>query len=70
MRQNDEKSDDFDSTAPGTAPAARAVKAGCGIRFDEEELAEGIAFEGVERLRPSTDDSGEDRPVEPDDQPT
>ncbi|TBW54276.1 hypothetical protein EZI54_14275 [Marinobacter halodurans] len=68
MHQGDDRNDDPDGPGPGTAPPARTVKAGCGIRFDEEELAEGIAFDGVERLRPMADDSGEDRPVEPDDQ--
>lgn len=52
---SDTDSTDDDPVAPGTARAARLVKAGCGIRFEEDELSEGIAFEGVEKLRPEPD---------------
>lgn len=59
--------DDEDFTRQaGTASPAKVIKAGCGIRFDEDELAEGIDFDGVERLRPDADQaSSEDGPVEP-----
>lgn|GEM_PF-4001692 len=59
--------DDDDITAPGTAPAARIKKAACGIRYDNDELSEGIDFSGADALRPGqpgTDDSpdvGENR---------
>ncbi|MDX1560103.1 MAG: hypothetical protein R3193_14435 [Marinobacter sp.] len=38
---------------PGTAKPARIRKAACGIRFDEDELQEGIDFSGAEKLKPS-----------------
>lgn len=61
------KPDDEEFTQQaGTASPAKVIKAGCGIRFDEDELAEGIDFAGVERLKPESDSpSGEDGPIEP-----
>ena len=38
---------------PGTAKPAKIRKAACGIRFDEDELQEGIDFSGAEKLKPS-----------------
>ncbi|MGP4843916.1 hypothetical protein ACTXGQ_07285 [Marinobacter sp. 1Y8] len=49
--------DDSGPQAPGTAGEARIVKAGCGIRFEEDQLSDGIAFEGVEALKPAVDDN-------------
>ncbi|MDX1756557.1 MAG: hypothetical protein R3175_10900 [Marinobacter sp.] len=37
---------------PGTAPPANVRKAACGIRYDDEELQEGIDFSGAVQLRP------------------
>ena len=37
----------------GTAKPARVPKAAFGIRFDEDELQEGIDFSGAEKLKPS-----------------
>ncbi|WP_097459262.1 hypothetical protein [Mangrovitalea sediminis] len=34
-----------DRQAPGTAPAAKTVKAGCGIRYDPETLNEEVGFD-------------------------
>lgn len=47
--------DDSGPQAPGTVGEARIVKAGCGIRLEEDQLSEGIAFDGVEALRPTLD---------------
>ncbi|MDV2077861.1 hypothetical protein [Marinobacter xestospongiae] len=38
---------------PGTAPAAKLEKAGCGIRFSADELQEGIDFSAAEQLKPA-----------------
>ncbi len=38
--------------APGTAQPAKLRKAACGIRFDEDELQEGIDFSGAVELKP------------------
>ncbi|WP_297791528.1 hypothetical protein [uncultured Marinobacter sp.] len=43
--------DEHDS--PGTAKPAKIRKAACGIRFDEEELQEGIDFSGAADLKPA-----------------
>ncbi|MAA66987.1 MAG: hypothetical protein CL581_19695 [Alteromonadaceae bacterium] len=48
-----EYDDDSGPQAPGTAGEARIVKAGCGIRFEEDQLSDGIAFDGVEALKPT-----------------
>ena len=48
-----EYDDDSGPRAPGTAGEARIVKAGCGIRFEEDQLSDGIAFDGVEALKPT-----------------
>ncbi len=56
--------DDDTAPQPGTAQAARIRKAGCGIRFEDGELQEGIDFSAAAGLKP-TDDApsanGEDR---------
>lgn len=46
MSENDEHS------SPGTAQPAKIRKAACGIRFDEDELQEGIDFSGAPDLKP------------------
>lgn len=50
-------SGDDDNNAPGTAAPARLRKAGCGFRFDEEELKEGIDFSSAEQLKAVDDDA-------------
>ena len=42
-----------ENSSPGTAKPARTRKAACGIRFDEDELREGIDFSGAEDLKPA-----------------
>ncbi|MEC7376142.1 MAG: hypothetical protein VX421_00895 [Pseudomonadota bacterium] len=42
--------DEYNS--PGTAQPAKVRKAACGIRFDEDELQEGIDFSGAAELKP------------------
>ncbi|GAA3575140.1 MAG: hypothetical protein MI794_07965 [Pseudomonadales bacterium] len=44
---------------PGTAPAAKLEKAGCGIRFGADELQEGIDFSAAEQLKPAPDTTPE-----------
>lgn len=46
--------DDYNS--PGTAKPAKIRKAACGIRFDDDELQEGIDFSRAEDLRPGVQD--------------
>lgn len=46
-----------ENTSPGTAKPARIRKAACGIRFDEDELQEGIDFSNAVKLKPASDDS-------------
>ncbi|MCG7198923.1 hypothetical protein MD273_04190 [Marinobacter pelagius] len=41
-----------EAKAPGTAGPAKIRKAACGIRFDEDELQEGIDFSGAAALKP------------------
>jgi hypothetical protein len=48
-------SEDNDQNSPGTAAPAKIRKAACGIRFDEDELQEGIDFSAAERLKPEDD---------------
>jgi hypothetical protein len=48
-----------ENNSPGTAKPAKIRKAGCGIRFDEDELQEGIDFSNAANLKP-TDDAPED----------
>ncbi|BES70471.1 hypothetical protein RE428_14890 [Marinobacter nanhaiticus D15-8W] len=68
MSRSVQQDDEEFTQRAGTASPVKVIKAGCGIRFGEDELAEGIDFSGVERLKPDTDSpSGEDRPVEPHD---
>ncbi|MBW7470667.1 hypothetical protein [Marinobacter sp. F4218] len=45
--------------SPGTAEPAKLRKAACGIRFEEDELQEGIDFSGAADLRPTDDDAQE-----------
>ena len=45
--------EDNEQTQPGTAAPARIRKAACGIRFDEDELQEGIDFSAASKLKPS-----------------
>jgi hypothetical protein len=49
--------DGDDRPQAGTAAPARIRKAACGIRFDEDELQEGIDFSGAAGLKP--EDTGE-----------
>lgn len=51
---------DNDSPAPGTAPAAEIEKAGCGIRFSDDELQEGIDFSNANQLLPGSPDDNDD----------
>lgn len=41
-----------DHPTPGTAPPAKVKKAACGIRFEADELKEGIDFSDAVQLRP------------------
>ena len=45
-----------ENNSPGTAKPAKIRKAACGIRFDEDELQEGIDFSEAENLKPTDDD--------------
>lgn len=36
---------DDERPAPGAAPEAKTVKAGCGIRFDPDALSEDVGFD-------------------------
>jgi len=53
---------DEDHEKPGTAEPARWRKAGCGIRFEEDELQEGIDFSKAREYKPDSD-------IEPDIEP-
>ncbi|MGC8120280.1 hypothetical protein [Marinobacter sp. VGCF2001] len=44
--------EDNEHQQPGTAAPARLRKAACGIRFDEDELQEGIDFSAASKLKP------------------
>ncbi len=44
-------SDHDDRLSPGTVGPATTTKAGCGIRYAEDELREGIDFSGAALLR-------------------
>ena len=48
---------DDDRPQAGTAAPARTRKAACGIRFDDDELQEGIDFSAAADLKPES--SGE-----------
>lgn len=48
-------SDDGDNSKPGTASPAKIRKAACGIRYDEDELQEGIDFSSAVHLKPDAD---------------
>ncbi|KEF31435.1 MAG: hypothetical protein EP339_05115 [Gammaproteobacteria bacterium] len=45
-------SDNQENGSPGTAQPAKIRKAACGIRFEEDELQEGIDFSGAADLKP------------------
>lgn len=45
-------SNDSGHKTPGTASPAQFRKAGCGIRFEEDELQEGIDFSNATHLKP------------------
>ncbi|RMJ04136.1 hypothetical protein DOQ08_01456 [Marinobacter litoralis] len=57
-------SDDSENKTPGTASPAKFRKAGCGIRFEEDELQEGIDFSNATHLKP-VDDEAEQAPTAP-----
>ncbi|GAA0842227.1 hypothetical protein GCM10009113_10040 [Marinobacter szutsaonensis] len=57
---------DDDTNAPGTAKPAKVRKAACGIRFDEDELQEGIDFSGAAALKPEDEELPEAQPPLPD----
>ncbi|WP_303290501.1 hypothetical protein [Marinobacter sp. SS5-14b] len=48
---------DHDNHKPGTASPAKIRKAACGIRYDEDELQEGIDFSAAVHLKPDDDDA-------------
>lgn len=50
-------SDDTDNRKPGVASPAKIRKAACGIRYDEDELQEGIDFSSAVLLKPDDDDT-------------
>ncbi|MCH8498288.1 MAG: hypothetical protein LAT63_07410 [Marinobacter sp.] len=45
-----------DNKSPGTAPPGKLIKAGCGFRYAEDELADGIDFSGAQALKPEAAD--------------
>lgn len=60
--------------SPGTAEPAKLRKAACGIRFEEDELQEGIDFSGAADLKPAEENesqphSGGDKHRQPDRHP-
>lgn len=57
-------SDDNDHNKPGTASPAKIRKAACGIRFEEDELQEGIDFSAAAHLKPDDEDF-ETKPATP-----
>ncbi|MDY6816204.1 MAG: hypothetical protein SV598_10065 [Pseudomonadota bacterium] len=55
---------DDEKNAPGTTRPAKVRKAACGIRFDEDELQEGVDFSGAAALKPEDEELPEaERPV-------
>ena len=54
--------EDNEQTQPGTAAPARIRKAACGIRFDEDELQEGIDFSAASKLTPGSDNAPDQSP--------
>ncbi|MBW4933983.1 hypothetical protein [Marinobacter sp. F4206] len=48
--------------SPGTAKPAKLRKAACGIRFEEDELQEGVDFSGAAELKPVDEDESQERP--------
>jgi len=52
-------SDHDDHLSPGTVGPATTTKAGCGIRYAEDELREGIDFSGAVLLRIESEDDTE-----------
>ncbi|MFV8570332.1 hypothetical protein ACNQ6O_03885 [Marinobacter sp. SBS5] len=57
-------SNDSEHKTPGTASPAQFRKAGCGIRFEEDELQEGIDFSNATHLKPVNDEA-EQAPTTP-----
>ncbi|MDX1459133.1 MAG: hypothetical protein R3276_16195 [Marinobacter sp.] len=47
-----------DHPTPGTAPPAKVKKAACGIRYEADELKEGIDFSDAVQLRPDLQNDG------------
>ncbi|CCG96224.1 hypothetical protein MARHY2760 [Marinobacter nauticus ATCC 49840] len=54
--------EDNEHPQPGTAAPARIRKAACGVRFDEDELQEGIDFSAASKLRPGSDNTPDQSP--------
>lgn len=54
--------EDNEQTQSGTAAPARIRKAACGIRFDEDELQEGIDFSAASKLKPGSDNAPDQSP--------
>lgn len=52
-------SNDSNNGSPGTASPAKIRKAACGIRFEEDELQEGIDFSAAAHLKPGDDEAGQ-----------
>ncbi|WP_286220454.1 hypothetical protein [Marinobacter apostichopi] len=50
MSKKFEGSEDIEGPSPGTVAPAQLQKAGCGIRFGDDELREGIDFSGAATL--------------------
>jgi hypothetical protein len=58
-------SDDHHRPQPGTAEPARLRKAACGIRFEEDELQEGIDFSAACQLKPEANETPADSETGP-----
>ncbi len=54
--------EDNEQTQPGTAAPARIRKAAGGIRFDEDELQEGIDVSAASKLKPGSDNAPDQSP--------
>ncbi len=61
-------SDNDDRPSPGTVGPAHLKKAACGIRYDEDELRQGIDFSGAVDLRAEAQDNTATQRSEPDEQ--
>lgn len=58
-------SDDNDNQKPGTASPAKIRKAACGIRYDDDELQEGIDFSSAVHLKPDDEEAEPEHPTPP-----